>query len=141
MNPKGANDLDPKLKEAYDRIMGTSFTPSAPPNPIAGNPNAPKDQPPAAPQQPAQPPSSNTPLMQTQVYTPTSAPENNQTNSSQVFTQSNSQPLSSVFSQSPSNEPVVKKKKLNLLPLLLVFGGIIFLIIYVVVWAKVFSLF
>lgn len=28
MNPTNANSLDPKLKEVYDRVMGTSVTPS-----------------------------------------------------------------------------------------------------------------
>src|SRR5690348_3229363 len=48
MDPKSLPNLDPKLKEAYDRVMSTSLTPSAPP------PAAPQTTTPPGTQAPAQ---------------------------------------------------------------------------------------
>lgn len=50
MDPKAASSLDPKLKEVYDRVMGTSATPSKS-SPLATNPTpaSPLPQPPKMP--------------------------------------------------------------------------------------------
>lgn len=111
MNPKGVNDLDPKLKETYERIMGTNFAPTQPKTPTQ-----------------------NAPIMQTH---PTSNQHEQPINSTFPNTP---EPPVSVFTQSgPVSEP--HNKKLNVLPILLVFGGIIFIVVYIIVWAKVFGLF
>ena len=57
MNPKTPQDLDPKLKEAYDRVMGGSFNPPAAspsPSPKMENP-APGQNPFANPTAPVPP--------------------------------------------------------------------------------------
>lgn len=149
MNPKGVNDLDPKLKEAYDRIMGTALNPvpqnTQPQQPAAPNlaPAAAAQTPPPAPAQAPTtpvneptPPSTNTPLMQTQVFTQ-SAPLVDNTPAQNITP---AEP-SSIFTQSPSSNAQPQKKKLNLLPILFVVGGLIFFGVYIVVWAKVFGLF
>ena len=144
MNPKSVNDLDPKLREAYERVMGSNFTPKS----SAQAQNTPIE--PGQPQQNPQPvapnpsPEPNSPLMQT----------------TQVFTQ-NPQPLepapvqtepekqdapkspdpTSIFTESPSSTPAAKKKKLNMLPILFAVGAIVFFGAYIVIWAKVFGLF
>ncbi len=132
MNPKSVNDLDPKLKEAYERIMGTSFTPNTPP----GTSN--------------QPPAQNAPVMQTTpvvdqpvtqaptLQVPPAEPAKN------PFDPAPEPPIS-VFTQAgPVSSPApagTQKKKMNILPILLVVGGLIFFVVYVIVWAKVFGLF
>jgi hypothetical protein len=122
MNPKSVNDLDPKLKETYERIMGTNFASTPLQNPTTA-------------------PTQNQPIMQTQPVTP----QNQETQSP------NTQPPNDAFSKTPEppvslftqNGPVSapQKKKLNVLPILIVFGGIIFFVVYIIVWGKVFGLF
>lgn len=107
---KNLNNLDPKLKEAYDRVMGTNFTP------------------PTKPQAPQQ-----GPLMQTQ---PVPESFNNKEDTPE-FNPAPAQPLSS-FMQEEQNPA---KKKMNFLPILFVIGGIAFLAVYAVIWAKIFGLF
>lgn len=118
MNPKTPQDLDPKLKEAYDRVMGGNFTPSTPtaPNPL------PKIE--TAPAVPITSPPPSTPL----------------TNPVSV----NLPPLSvmSPTTTAPSGEQVIStKKKSKFSPKLFLIVGIAFFIIYAVVWGKLFKLF
>ena len=72
MNPKGVNNLDPKLRQAYERIMGSSTAkPTAEP-PLTVSP--PQGQAPpqnTANQNPPQPPQA--PVMQTQTVEPNPA--------------------------------------------------------------------
>lgn len=118
MNPKTPADLDPKLKEAYDRVMGGNFAPSAPtapPNP------APKIEPvPAPPTNPQPlPPLTN----------PVSV---------------NMPPLNVMSpSSAASTEPPAAntKKKLKISPMIFLVAGLAFFAIYAVVWGKIFKLF
>jgi hypothetical protein len=147
MNPKNVNDLDPKLKAAYDRIMGTTFNPQSQNQPTPQNTqvaqpvtSTPTTPPPSPVTQPEEPASQNPPIMQTQVYTPGNPqpePEPSKPNAEQQAPATNS----SVFTSSPSSSPQMQKKKLNVLPMLLIIGGLIFFAVYIVVWAKVFGLF
>lgn len=135
MNPKGVNNLDPKLRETYERVMGTTFrssTPSEPQQPVAPQPKAP-----VFTTTPVSDPVSN-PSLNTQ-------PEMVQSPSFKTqdpFTDPPTPP-SEVFSKSaPVNNPVpTVKKKNNLMPIVLIFGGLVFFVIYGAVWAKVFGLF
>lgn len=118
MNPKTPQDLDPKLKEAYDRVMGGNFTPSTPtpPNPIPKIetvPTSPVTNP-LPPIPLANPISVNTP--------PLSA-------MSPSTTVSNEQPTTST------------KKKSGLSPIIFLIVGLIFFVIYAAVWGKVFNFF
>jgi len=106
--------LDPKLKEAYDRVMGTVVTPpqhseQAPPTPPPPTPEpvAPVANPVAA-EQPAEHPAAAT-----MVASP---------------------------SAQPTTKVVKEKKKRKVSPIIIVLGVIIFLAIYGVVWVKYFGL-
>ncbi len=120
-NPKTPQDLDPKLKEAYDRVMGGNFSqpmPTVPTNP------PPKIEPvPAA----------------TAYPTPPSIPLTNP-----IPVVNNLAPLSAM---SPSSAPIAAqpaastKKKSKISPVLFLFVGLAFFAVYAVVWAKVFKLF
>lgn len=147
MNPKTVNDLDPKLKETYERIMGTSFpaastqTTNQPQNqtPVVNTPPAPD---PVA-QQPVQtdPP----PMMQPTPVT------SDPMQASQIFRagdpfQAPSAPPADLIAKANMSAGVVapepqQKKKSKAMPILLGLGGIIFFIAYGVIWAKVFGLF
>ena len=119
MNPKTPADLDPKLKEAYDRVMGGNFSqpiPTAPTNPT------PKIEPVPAP---------------TAINPPPLPPL---TNPMSV----NMPPLNVM---SPSSAPVTAqpansaKKKSKISPIIFLVVGLAFFAVYAVVWAKVFKLF
>lgn len=137
MNPKGVNDLDPKLKETYERVMGTSLTPQQP----AGQANV---LPPE--------PSSPQPVLKTETVqneTPTASaplPEPEMVASPQVFKAGDPfkdidpPPSEVITNNAVVNTPKVKGKN-KLMPVLLVVGGLVFFAIYAVVWAKVFGLF
>lgn len=121
MNPKTPQDLDPKLKEAYDRVMGGNFNPSAPmPNPVP--PKA--ENPPPPPSAPAVNP------------TPYSAPL-------ATPAPADMPPLSVMSpSTAASGEQVIStKKKSKISPIIFLLGGFVFLVIYAVVWGKIFNLF
>lgn len=147
MNPKTVKDLDPKLKEAYERIMGSNFTPksaeSQPTNPTNNQPQ-PEQKPLESSQAPK--PAQNTPIMQTtQVFSqnpqpsePT--PELSNQKEEKKETKKESDPTS-LFTSSPSTTSATQKKSLNMLPLLFAIGAIVFFGAYVVIWAKVFGLF
>lgn len=143
MNPKSVKDLDPKLKEAYERIMGSNFTPKSaqtqPTNPTNNQPQ-PEQKPLESSQAPA--PAQNTPIMQTtQVFTQNPQPvEPTPPSNEKKETKAQSDPTS-LFTSSPSTTSTTQKKSLNILPLLFAIGAIIFFGAYIVIWGKVFGLF
>ena len=122
MNPKTPQDLDPKLKEAYDRVMQGSFS-----HPVSANNPPPPPPAPAAPSNPIAPPPSipltnpmmtaSAPLPPLSVMSPSSAP---------AFPQQQANPM---------------KKKIKISPVIFLVIGLAFFAIYAVVWAKVFKLF
>lgn len=145
MNPKSVNDLDPKLKEAYERIMGTAVNPTGQ-NPLGSTSTTekPAEQPVNEPQTP------NIPLMQTQpVVNQNTRPL--PTQNTQIETQSQHQthnpfmqtpePPVSALTQNGTLQATPQKKKINLLPIFLIIGGLIFFVVYIFVWARVFGLF
>ncbi len=147
MNPKSVKDLDPKLKEAYERIMGSNFTPKSTQT-QATNPTNNQPQPEQKVSEPSKAPmpAQNTPIMQTtQVFSqnpqPTeSTPPTSNEKEEKKETKIESDPTS-LFTSSPSTTPATQKKSLNILPLLFAIGAIVFFGAYVVIWAKVFGLF
>lgn len=130
MNPKTVNDLDPKLKETYERVMGTSFAPVSSTAPTQDRPiqttveqNEPSPLTPIPPQQPVAKPIPQmvaSPQM-TKPATPLPGIEI---------------PSASVF----KNTAVTKKKK-SLKPVIFLIGGAIFFVAYAVIWLKIFGLF
>lgn len=147
MNPKGVTDLDPKLKEAYDRIMGSSNTKPANEPPLTVAPPAgqttPQDS--TANQNPPQLP--QPPVMQTQ--TVDVKPSASETLSQfQPIQQANpaaltaySEPPVNNFAQTESPSTSPQNKKLSIPMPVVLFVAIVFLGVYSLVWAKVFGLF
>jgi hypothetical protein len=140
MNPT-TNNLDPKLKEVYEKVMGTSFDPDVQQQkesqkatvatqpilqtqPISQVPLASVFQP-QTPPRVAEPPAfapsniqqATQPVNPTEVFKPLAA-QNNQT--------------------ATLNTSAVKKRGIS--PVILVLGGITFFVLYTVIWAKVFGL-
>lgn len=155
MNPKGLNNLDPKLRETYERVMGTSFAPPATPQAPQPAPqpasepaqNTPPVAPPVPqPVQPVQqPPPAAAPLPQSEpapqdpqpaemVQSPISTPSFGASNPFQ-------DPLPPPAEVIANNAVVPSKKGSKLIPVLFTIGGIIFFVVYAIVWAKVFGLF
>lgn len=138
MNPKDINNLDPKLKETYDRVMGTSLGTSPTTTPA---PTAMEVQPITPPQEKAQTvpqPAEQSSLGSAQQET--STPD---TNVSQVFrADSSSKPSETTNVSSPSfkKAPIAKVGGNKLLPIVIVVA-IVFFAVYAVVWAKLLGLF
>jgi hypothetical protein len=126
MNPKNVAGLDPKLRETYERVMGTSLPQKqeAPePSPITANPQPQPNQ-----------QNDQAPVLQSASVPP--AP--------QLFTQNNPfqeppTPPAEVLAKNAVVGP--EKKKNHFTAIGLGLGGVIFFIIYAVLWAKVFGLF
>lgn len=125
MNPTTQGQLDPKLKETYDRVMGSQFTvPAAPPkSPVMPSASIPPS--PVQTQTPAQ--TVQAPLPSSGQAIPASAP-------AQVFVASPATP-------NGSKTTVVKNpsgKKIS--PVIFIILGIAFFAVYAVVWLKVFRI-
>ena len=121
MNPKTPQDLDPKLKEAYDRVMGANVDTGS--VPVQGPQIVPPPSP-AVPPLTASAPIDQTPFNRTVGASPppinVSAP---------TYTVPNLQPA----------QPVKKKSKVS--PVIFLVIGLAFFAVYAVVWAKIFGLF
>lgn len=150
MNPKSINDLDPKLREAYEKVMGTTLTRSPSPAPAAHNPPDNAQTPTQPVQEAAAQPQA--PLMQTAAAEQQTAPTI-QTIPVQppapVNPTPSPLPSDNPFVQTPEPPPTVftqtqvtarKSRKLSVLPVLFVVGGLAFFAAYVFIWAKVFGL-
>lgn len=119
MNPTAQN-LDPKLKETYDRIMGTqvnpkSIQPTPQPQQTAPNIFAQASAAPSAPSQPAPEPASVTP-------NDASAPQ-----------------MVNINATIPQAKAVTAKKGIS--PIMFIAIGVGFFLLYTVVWLKVFKIF
>ena len=112
MNPNTAQTLDPKLKEAYDRVMGAEL-PKATSSPASASGQAWKP--------PAQPAAAPTPQPATQADSQVEMVNiNTPTSQGQMST-------------------VVSAKKSKTKPIIFVAAGILFFAVYTVIWLKFFS--
>lgn len=127
MDPLKTTNLDPKLKEAYDRVMGLNNTPA---------PSAPEAPAPAKPVEPAAP-VAPTPTMPQPVSDPNFIPPQPAATPTPplINTPTQSVNVGTVF-KSKTDKP----KNKMLMPLIIV-GGVIFFVAYAVVFAKIFGLF
>jgi uncharacterized membrane protein len=136
MNPKSINDLDPKLKETYERVMGTSFGNNASTAPKMETQSAtpePQLTVVSAPEQSPEP--------QMQVETP-SISTNEGATVSQVFRADQSKTNDIATVSSPSFKKAVSTKKgINKLLPIIIIGAIVFFVVYGVIWAKLLGLF
>lgn len=135
MDPKQPAQLDPKLKEAYDRVMGTATPPVAspttpqPPVPVA-TPNPAVTLPPtqstsAAPTtQPAAPTPAEPPLTVAPVVMP---------HSTETVRIGGATPIEV---QHTTTGVVVKGTKKGISPVIIALGAIVFLVVYSLFWIK-----
>jgi hypothetical protein len=135
MNLKNINDLDPKLKETYERVMGTSLAGSNPTTPPTM-----ETQPVSQPQPESQPEPQAQPQPQSEAPTP--IPTEGST-VSQVFRADDAaKSVETATVNLPSkNEATAKKDGKKLLPIIIVIGSVVFFAVYTVIWAKVLGLF
>lgn len=147
MDPQKLASLDPKLREAYQRVMGTTIPdpnptpqPQPQPEPI---PTPPPTVPPVQP--PAEPPIPQpVPEPEPQPTIPQSEPASTPQVSN--FVQMNSEvaatPGSANFATPapmPQTQTMAVKKKNHLMPILAGVVILIFLVIYFLFWAKIFN--
>ena len=137
MNPKAPANLDPKLKETYERVMGTSFAPATP-SPAPAQPRPVQTTVVQEPEAPiAAGPIMPTPLPPINV----AGPDSNMVQSPQMpktgdpFKEAVPPPATVLM------QGATPKKKNFLMPVLLGIGGLIFFVAYAVIWAKVFGMF
>jgi hypothetical protein len=114
-NQDPATQLNPKLREAYERVMGTV---------VAPNPTTPSTP---MPQAASTPSLSAVPPLKEEVHIPMSSP------TSQVFSATAPKTYTS-----PS--VVAPKKKSGVSPLIIAIGAVAFFIIYAVFWIKIFNI-
>ena len=119
MDSKQLNTLDPKLKETYERVMGTSSQP---------NVSQPITQKPTTQSQPLQP----------QPFQPIKPQPIQQPIQTSKATPFQTQPTQTQPIQGPQTKSIKKTNKM--LPILLVLTGIVFLIGYTIIWLKIFNL-
>jgi hypothetical protein len=166
MDPQKLSQLDPKLRDAYQRVMGTAVPePQAPPAPKAQSfPSAgggPASTPAfnttsTAPVVPTEQPSvvspapeavtTTQPIINPQTQSvPMADPNAPQTNPN--FTQMNSglaaaptTNYSNFAAPTPQTQAGVLKKKNPMMPVLFAIAGLVFIVIYTLFWAKIFNL-
>ncbi len=144
MDPKNLPNLDPKLREVYERVMKT---PIASPNPLQ-NPQAQPPPPPASPslggpasptpQPPVSPTVNNEPSPVPSVKPPAaqlSPTPQNTFHSTQVFN-----PDAPSGTASPLTNAAASKSKGKISPVVLVLAGVVFFTVYALLWTKVFNL-
>lgn len=143
MNPKGAQNLDPKLKETYERVMGTNFpsSPAANQTPSLQQPQKTENTAPS-------------PTLKVEEVTPEPAFVPKVESVSNEMVQSPDFSAKSPFldplppppdilakNTTANVDPTTPKKGNKLKPVLIGFLGLLFFAAYAVTWAKIFSLF
>jgi uncharacterized membrane protein len=150
MDPQKLSNLDPKLRDAYQRVMGTTIpdpqtpasTPVQAPTQPTDQPTIPTTDPTPAPQPQPEPAIPQMPTPEPQSI-PTSQPDPTQPASN--FTQMNSEIAAPTVGASNFASPAFQtqsmaiKKKSKIMPILFVFLGLIFLVIYTLFWTKFFN--
>lgn len=136
MDPQSANNLDPKLKETYDRVMGTTTQPAVAPAAGAAVQPAPAVTAPVP-----------TPVVGDVKGTlvPSEVPQS--PNSSAPATPYTADNLSfqaaiqtPVANAAPVNNVAIPQPPSSLLKMLYIVGGIVFFVVYTIVWVKIFNL-
>ncbi|HEX7042483.1 MAG TPA: hypothetical protein VF189_04490 [Patescibacteria group bacterium] len=135
MDPKQTAQLDPKLKEAYDRVMGTPTTQQVPTIPNA--PTVPSPQVSPSPQDPTMPSMTQTPAPSLSPSMPASNPPlpvapvvmPHSTETIKIGG-GNPQPVASPQGM------VAKPTKKGISPVILILGAVVFLVAYTLFWVK-----
>ncbi len=137
MDPQTQNNLDPKLKETYDRVMGTTTAPAG-------------GQPAAAPAAATPPPSVTppaTPAPDATAAAPATgeAPQNASSSIPQTpYTADNlsfqAAIQTPVNTQVPLGGVVAPRQNSSMLQVLYIIGAVVFFVVYTFVWIKIFNL-
>ena len=127
MDPQSANNLDPKLKATYDRVMGTTTAPAGGPVPVQPTPGVPPvaSQVPAAQPTPAPTGATPPPPLPTDVLS---------------FQAAIQQPAAQPAATPAAPIGVIPQQTSTLLKALYIIGGVVFFVIYTIVWIKIFNL-
>lgn len=146
MDPKTLASLDPKLRETYERVMGTS--------PVAGaTPSQPTDATAAAPPAPPAPTPPDNPAVTTdaaaqapagQLFSPSAPGAPPIPSAGPAYTPENlglTQPMPAAQPlPSPNMAMTGSQSTSSLLRILYIIGGIIFFVAYTYFWIKIFKL-
>lgn len=139
-NTTSPGQLDPKLQEAYDKVMAVPTEPAVPPtatpeptmpttspSPDPSAPTAPVTPQPTMPAaEPAPAPVMPTPAMDTTPVMPTSP---------------DAAPTTVTLDNPVMNtHPAKVKKPMKVSPVVLIVGGLVLLVAYALIWIKIFNL-
>ena len=136
MDPQKLSQLDPKLREAYQRVMGTPIPQPPPPPPMpAPDPNpSPTPEPQPAIPQPEPVPTPQPAIPQQPTVQPTNFVQMN----SEVATAQSSPNFSTPAPMSQGQTMAVKKKN-GMMPILIGVAALFFVVIYTLFWTKIFN--
>ena len=153
MDPQKLSQLDPKLREAYQRVMGTPIpqpppmpdpTPAPEPTPPPVGETTPTIQEPPVSQpqpaipQPEPPPAGGSIPEPTQPQQPTVQPTNFVQMNSEVAT-AQSSPNFSTPTPMSQGQTIAIKKKSSVTPILVGLAALFFVAVYTLFWTKIFN--
>jgi len=143
MDPKTLSNLDPKLRETYERVMGSASAAAPGSTPGATAPGTPSPEPTLAPP---------TPAADSPIPTPSSAHVTEPTLSpspTPVAPSTEPNPFQTPVMQAAEQPPLQSPASVNqmsdqnaspMIRILYIVGAIVFFIVYTFFWAKVFNL-
>lgn len=137
MDPKSSAPLDPKLQEAYNKVMGTQVPATTPPADTTSLATPPQTMP-SMPTAPTAMPTDTSMSSMSSAPLPTPT-EPTMPASTETVSVGNA-PTISYDNVTPAQGFSADKKKMKISPIILVIGGIVFLVVYSLVWIKVFNL-
>ena len=153
MDPQKLSQLDPKLRDAYQRVMGASTPqPQAPPSQAQTPPPTPAPTPTPAPEPKPIPPEPTPPIQEPPVpkgqpaipqpepaippKPPVQAINFDQMNSSVAAAQTSP----NLTAPAPQAQTIPQKKKSSLMPILIGIAILVFIAVYALFWTKIFNL-
>lgn len=148
MDPKSIANLDPKLRETYERVMGAAPTaPASPDNqasPMSPSPTPAAPTPPPDFSSPVSPePQLSAPLSSSTVQaTGASIPASTSYTPADLGLSAASQPSPGGDMQPLTSPAAVAQSSQgtgSLIKILYIFGGIVFFVVYVFFWIKIFN--
>lgn len=140
MDPKKSQDLDPKLKEIYERVMGTTVAPTNPTPASAIQNQAPTPPPLPSYETPKPPPTSQ----QTAPITTPQALSKEEPKidlpASREQTSEQAKPEYQAYTSTPAGVIAKEKGGSKMLNVLLVVAAVLFFSIYALFWLRFFNL-
>lgn len=130
MDPVKTSDLDPKLKEVYERVMGISSVSAIPAAPSFSNTNNPEPKTPII----TTSPTNNVPLPIKPTLNVSAETINHPAPPAAAKI-----PMEAPISQTQKSEELVVNKK-GISPILILAAGIVFFAVYSLFWLKFFNI-